>query len=757
MLRKPVLLILLLFICPIAAYSQYIKILGVAERSNTVTVSGIASSTKAPRTFPLSTISIFYTGTTTVVPIYSDATGTVKANPFTADSFAQYDFYVGPGVVFDVRVSGTGVPSPGFFTRAAYTAPGGILGATVMACAGSNDTSILAAATGTIVIPSGVTCASNSQILSVPLSIQNGGLLKPNNAQTIVLTGYFGAGPYRVFSNATAGLGTVSFLGNSTTANFHPEWWTTNTTPGTTNMTTAVQAAADAADSRAAGSVLISTTYKITSTIVINTSTNIKGINLIGITPAGGGQSEFLWAGATNLPMIKTMRMKFGEISNIAFINSVARGTTIGLLLSGVGNGGENSANITIQNNIFQSFHVGLQAGDSTNAAAELDIVKNAFDLNDIGYQSSGGGNTLVIHLDQNFTDFNTQYGLVIGGGSGDTQVNGGTHTGNGTADIAFSLGWNRVLKIDGTRFELAGETAITNIGTGAGTVRIENCDFTGTPPATPVITGLGTFAINSNHFGAGSDTGWIPYDASQNSLGSVSMENNVVFGTTLFYIDPGNSQSNGMPYHSLGNIQFRSGAGFSRFPDEDGVVIWPNAIPLRKIQHGYVNAGSGARQVVQGIYGLGGASNTTPKNFRDNAAFATAATVAVTFKRTVADGAMTINTAVLTSATATFRVNDVGKTVTVANAGISGGTLTTFITGFTNSTTVTLADTAVASVSGKSTVIGEDEPDALYDVFFDGGINENFWATSKATAGFTLNSSNASSTSTVQWVLIRR
>lgn len=48
------------------------------------------------------------------------------------------------------------------------------------------------------------------------------------------------------------------------------------------------------------------------------------------------------------------------------------------------------------------------------------------------------------------------------------------------------------------------------------------------------------------------------------------------------------------------------------------------------------------------------------------------------------------------------------------------------------------------------------DEPDAVYAVLISSEVNETFWVTSKATTGFTINSSNGSSTATVDWILIR-
>ena len=49
-----------------------------------------------------------------------------------------------------------------------------------------------------------------------------------------------------------------------------------------------------------------------------------------------------------------------------------------------------------------------------------------------------------------------------------------------------------------------------------------------------------------------------------------------------------------------------------------------------------------------------------------------------------------------------------------------------------------------------------DDEDDADYHVLVDAGINETFWITQKKVSGFRLNSSNASSTATVSWLLFR-
>lgn len=63
----------------------------------------------------------------------------------------------------------------------------------------------------------------------------------------------------------------------------------------------------------------------------------------------------------------------------------------------------------------------------------------------------------------------------------------------------------------------------------------------------------------------------------------------------------------------------------------------------------------------------------------------------------------------------------------------------------------VTFATAATATVT-----FDEPQPDTDYYVAIAGQAQETFWVTSKARTGFTLNSSNASSTATVDWIVMR-
>jgi len=231
------------------AQAQYVRVLGVAERTGTAIVSGISSTNKPSITYPGATITIYNAGTVTPATIFSTSTGTAKANPYTASlTDATYDFFIAPGATFDVRVSGTsGGVAITTFTRAGYTAPG-TPGTSLALCGGTDDTALLAALNtinATIQIPNLTTCASNTQTISVALQVDNGGLLKPITGQTISLTGSFNAGgttPHQAFTNATAGLGTVTFASSARLREVYPEWWGC-----VANGSTACQASFDAA------------------------------------------------------------------------------------------------------------------------------------------------------------------------------------------------------------------------------------------------------------------------------------------------------------------------------------------------------------------------------------------------------------------------------------------------------------------------------------------------------------------------------
>jgi hypothetical protein len=81
---------------------------------------------------------------------------------------------------------------------------------------------------------------------------------------------------------------------------------------------------------------------------------------------------------------------------------------------------------------------------------------------------------------------------------------------------------------------------------------------------------------------------------------------------------------------------------------------------------------------------------------------------------RHVIDGAIVAGTSTLTSATAAFSARDVGKTIMVAKAGVSGTNLRTAILAYTNATTVSLSAKASSTVRGKVVVWGTIDTSAV-------------------------------------------
>lgn len=99
---------------------------------------------------------------------------------------------------------------------------------------------------------------------------------------------------------------------------------------------------------------------------------------------------------------------------------------------------------------------------------------------------------------------------------------------------------------------------------------------------------------------------------------------------------------------------------------------------------------------------------------------------------RVVTDAAITADTTTLTSASAAFTANDVGRSVNVAGANVGGLPLTALITVYTNATTVTLGVAAGTTVSGASCTITTRDT----DITLIGGLWTKFTDLSATASG---------------------
>jgi hypothetical protein len=82
----------------------------------TVSLSGLSSTTTVQQSFPSCTVTVYLTGTTTLATIYSDANSTALSNPFTANANGYWLFYTSNSACYDVVTSGG--TSPNVFSTA---------------------------------------------------------------------------------------------------------------------------------------------------------------------------------------------------------------------------------------------------------------------------------------------------------------------------------------------------------------------------------------------------------------------------------------------------------------------------------------------------------------------------------------------------------------------------------------------------------------------------------------------------------------
>lgn len=109
-MNKIIRLLILVGLCSIPSFAAT-RAFGYCDYGAiTVTTNTAVSTTKVMGSFPNCTITVYERGTLTLANIYSDNSGTVQANPFTASNTGYWFFY-GSGR-FDVRLSNGGILSP---------------------------------------------------------------------------------------------------------------------------------------------------------------------------------------------------------------------------------------------------------------------------------------------------------------------------------------------------------------------------------------------------------------------------------------------------------------------------------------------------------------------------------------------------------------------------------------------------------------------------------------------------------------------
>jgi hypothetical protein len=123
---KALKLFVLLILLSLPVFAQYQAWNGDCSKGGQkVVTQGSVSSTLVLASYPLCLVSVYYTGTTNQISIFSTATGGTIAQPFTANTDGSIFFYTTPGVAFDVLMSGAGMPAPKTLTGEMVGGAGG--------------------------------------------------------------------------------------------------------------------------------------------------------------------------------------------------------------------------------------------------------------------------------------------------------------------------------------------------------------------------------------------------------------------------------------------------------------------------------------------------------------------------------------------------------------------------------------------------------------------------------------------------------
>lgn len=320
MKRYLLLISFILFFC-LPTYSQTTlrKYQGYAERGGKSVQVSPTIIYKVQESYPSATVTVYLTGTTTLASIYSNSTGSVKSNPFTANSDGYYDFYIKSGR-YDIKLSDGGIVTP--FTLSDIKIDDlspyspinyGAKCDSSSAGGGTDDTTAftsmltdIGSRISTITLPQGV-CKISS--LSFPrnthLDFESAGAFYIVTGQTVSILGTFTPDLRRQrFYNATSGQGTVSFLNNIVAPEFLPEWWGAIADAVTVN-TAPIQATINAKSTMNGGKIKFGTGTYITGSLLVSTN---------HIRLYGEGQSSRL---AMNSATGDTISFDNGIIANI--------------------------------------------------------------------------------------------------------------------------------------------------------------------------------------------------------------------------------------------------------------------------------------------------------------------------------------------------------------------------------------------------------------------------------------------------------
>lgn len=147
-----------------------------------------------------------------------------------------------------------------------------------------NTTMQITGAGGDVYFPAGTYLIGSDMSFpaNVRLNFDPRAKLKIGTGQVVTIVGAVNADPYQVFTNATAGLGTIRFTGNRKIRIIYPEWWGA-VGDGSTDCFASIQAAELALETLKSGVLIFGAgTYAVSSSVQIF---NVEGITWLGAGP----------------------------------------------------------------------------------------------------------------------------------------------------------------------------------------------------------------------------------------------------------------------------------------------------------------------------------------------------------------------------------------------------------------------------------------------------------------------------------------